>query len=286
MRSVFGPRRSGFTLIELLVVIAIIAILAAILFPVFARAREKARQASCQSNLKQIMTGFLMYIQDFDEQFPPWTGNHCGAYPGGAFSLAYMYPNLVGPYIKNGVDPATGALGGVWACPSSKALFSSITNTYAYNYYGFGGTSNCTGAGLGTAYTPFNGPNYAYPAYQAQLGKVAETYVIMDGAQLCRPPVAYVVNGNSANNNAVWGSHQVGTGNISPSAGASTNGKVNMMLTGRQTTVGFADGHVKNIMTPKLISRFCIMESGNWRGEALANATPEGNAGWVRDWGQ
>jgi prepilin-type N-terminal cleavage/methylation domain-containing protein/prepilin-type processing-associated H-X9-DG protein len=64
------PIRRGFTLIELLVVIAIIAILAAILFPVFAQAREKARQAACQSNLKQIGTAFSMYVQDYDECFP------------------------------------------------------------------------------------------------------------------------------------------------------------------------------------------------------------------------
>src|SRR6187397_3031803 len=60
----------GFTLIELLVVIAIIAILAAILFPVFARARENARRASCQSNLKQICLGVKQYIQDYDEKYP------------------------------------------------------------------------------------------------------------------------------------------------------------------------------------------------------------------------
>lgn len=71
-------RKQGFTLIELLVVIAIIAILAAILFPVFARARENARKSSCQSNLKQIGTGLMMYVQDYDETFPTernrWTG--------------------------------------------------------------------------------------------------------------------------------------------------------------------------------------------------------------------
>ena len=69
--------RRGFTLIELLVVIAIIAILAAILFPVFAKAREKARQTSCLSNVKQLGLGLMMYAQDYDEKLPsylpPWT---------------------------------------------------------------------------------------------------------------------------------------------------------------------------------------------------------------------
>jgi prepilin-type N-terminal cleavage/methylation domain-containing protein len=71
-------RSDGFTLIELLVVIAIIALLAAILFPVFARVREKGRQAVCLSNLKQLGMGVMMYIQDYDETFPfvlDWSAN-------------------------------------------------------------------------------------------------------------------------------------------------------------------------------------------------------------------
>ena len=84
-------RRVGFTLIELLVVIAIIAILAAILFPVFARARAKARQTACLSNIKQVMTAVLMYAQDYDEGFP------CRTY-----DTTYRYPmQKVDPYVKN-----------------------------------------------------------------------------------------------------------------------------------------------------------------------------------------
>ena len=73
-------QRRGFTLIELLVVIAIIAILAAILFPVFAQAREKARAASCLSNARQIGLAFSMYVQDFDEVYPPAVDAVSGAW--------------------------------------------------------------------------------------------------------------------------------------------------------------------------------------------------------------
>jgi prepilin-type N-terminal cleavage/methylation domain-containing protein/prepilin-type processing-associated H-X9-DG protein len=87
-------KRRGFTLIELLVVIAIIAVLAAILFPVFAQARERARQTSCASNTRQIGLGILMYAQDFDETLPPV------AYEDGAGD-DHQWTELIQPYLKN-----------------------------------------------------------------------------------------------------------------------------------------------------------------------------------------
>ncbi|BDI28380.1 hypothetical protein CCAX7_004310 [Capsulimonas corticalis] len=84
--------RFGFTLIELLVVIAIIAILAAILFPVFAKAREKARQITCASNLKQLGLGFLQYTQDYDEMLP---------YRSGSTGAQVIWPVTIMPYLKS-----------------------------------------------------------------------------------------------------------------------------------------------------------------------------------------
>jgi prepilin-type N-terminal cleavage/methylation domain-containing protein/prepilin-type processing-associated H-X9-DG protein len=118
-------RKAAFTLIELLVVIAIIAILAAILFPVFAQAREKARAISCLSNLKQIGTATMMYIQDYDEVFPLgycWKDGGANSQWGGT-----MYTVSLGPYIQKignvGSDVVnSGVASGstsIWLCPSA-----------------------------------------------------------------------------------------------------------------------------------------------------------------------
>jgi len=120
-------RSQGFTLIELLVVIAIIAILAAILFPVFAQAREKARAISCLSNTKQIGLAVLMYAQDYDETYPIAWGFYGGWY------------ETVDPYIKGGVKSGAlydATLKGVWHCPSDS---TTLGVSYAGNAMIYGG---------------------------------------------------------------------------------------------------------------------------------------------------
>lgn len=117
-------KKNGFTLIELLVVIAIIAILAAILFPVFAKARDKARQATCLSNLKQLGLAVTQYTQDWDEIMPA-EGVRWGA-PWGDAWLPWQV--LLQPYVKNGGatmypgqpgNPLSTDSGNVWDCPSN-----------------------------------------------------------------------------------------------------------------------------------------------------------------------
>jgi len=127
--------RRGFTLIELLVVIAIIAILAAILFPVFAKAREKARQTSCLSNVKQLGLGVVMYAQDYDEKLPI----HCPGWPEyDGTNRHACWGGMIFPYVKNSQ---------IFGCPSfprdanmggqsnwTGAVYPAIPRSYGWNF--------------------------------------------------------------------------------------------------------------------------------------------------------
>ncbi len=144
-RSQSKVKKRGFTLIELLVVIAIISILASILFPVFARARENARRASCMNNLKQIGLGMLQYTQDYDERYPaalegayggPYKTQTIAGTPGAKFRIngtthVVSWMDMVFPYVKS--VP-------IFECPSQPDS-STVTNTVykdsaSYGYSG------------------------------------------------------------------------------------------------------------------------------------------------------
>ncbi len=117
-------RKRGFTLIELLVVIAIIAILAAILFPAFAKARESARRASCSSNLKQIGIGLMQYTQEYDEKYPALINNYVvgGSSNGQSIDPNASWQQVLQPYLKS-TD--------LFRCPSNSLSGQNCVNAVA-----------------------------------------------------------------------------------------------------------------------------------------------------------
>jgi prepilin-type N-terminal cleavage/methylation domain-containing protein len=120
-RKAKSRRSTGFTLIEILIVVAIIGLLAAILFPVFSRARENTRRASCQSNLKQVGLALLQYTQDYDERFPMGTIVEPSPYLGRGWAGQIM------PYLKSV---------GILRCPSDPTSYTTagrVPISYAYN---------------------------------------------------------------------------------------------------------------------------------------------------------
>ncbi len=163
--------RKGFTLIELLVVIAIIAILAAILFPVFSRAREQARKTTCLSNMKQIGMALMMYVQDWDETFPFLGCWGCGTGPDANNPLCTPQAKIY-PYVKN-TD--------IFACPSTAGDAATMVL-----YYDAG--QNLARVGGGWPFPPeFTGKvvsigwnDKMYAAKQAELPTPAETAVFAD----------------------------------------------------------------------------------------------------------
>lgn len=214
--------RRGFTLIELLVVIAIIAILAAILFPVFAQAREAARKASCQSNFKQLANAFVMYTADNDGNMVPAAtlvpGSYafpngcvigsagCGGYASGGQMCCSLWGHSIYPYVKNT---------GVYSCPS---------NTYKYpgNYHPYGGIS-ANPLALGCA-APMN---------EAVFEKPADTIMFVDSG----------TGGNAGDYYLAWWGTAFANNatTVAPRHSATV-------------TVGWVDGHVKAMKADRIVS--------------------------------
>ena len=195
--------RRGFTLIELLVVIAIIAILASILFPVFAKARGKARQAACMSNLRQIGLGLRMYSDDYDEMMPLWSldgGNPDGSGRAG-LAVPYTWDTQINPYLKNTQilickDNPYGATFRSYALPryvsgQSLGMMDNVTEIvflYEKGAYAPGSWEDATGEDLHDSTDPLVTPKYFHQEgknlafadghvkwYQKTAGPFAET---------------------------------------------------------------------------------------------------------------
>ncbi len=230
---------SAFTLIEILVVIAIIAILAAILFPVFARARENARRASCQSNVKQILLGILQYTQDYDERFPLETFAENA--PGAAFGAGndgenVLWPQTVQPYLKS-IQ--------IFQCPSSSVPIGFI-----------GGWPNPNPVGYVKAFhTDYLANNALF--YRGSSSSVVSnpsgTVLLADGAKrgLKTPPYLTDIDKNdtwslvdpTTDHNGGYGTSEVdlnGRGLAAPNPR-----HLNTVV------VGFVDGHVKALQPSK-----------------------------------
>jgi len=156
--------KRGFTLIELLVVIAIIAILAAILFPVFARARENARKSSCQNNLKQLALGFKQYLNDFDERYPIVAVSNTAST---TYAPPYGWADSLQPYIRNTQ---------VYQCPSDTAEASDNSGDQGFSDYWY--NKNFVRSIQRGSATIQSGAN------ESMLGSSAQTILAGDGGNL------------------------------------------------------------------------------------------------------
>ncbi|MDR3709221.1 MAG: DUF1559 domain-containing protein [Capsulimonadaceae bacterium] len=237
-------RRTGFTLIELLIVIAIIAILAAILFPVFATAREKARQSTCASNEKQLGIAFLQYAQDYDEVLP---------------YNASEWVSATYPYTKST---------GVYACPDDQTKITATTGyllSYAYN--GTFSYSSCLGASQNSW------GNISVPTTKFTAPSLTIVLVEINGGQINNKNPLLENYSADTNGDALWQSISPAifatgplampftTGNSSLPAGIHSGGSNYLMV----------DGHVKWTV-------------GNYVSNGWSACTPYKNAVYNSPW--
>lgn len=193
--------RSGFTLIELLVVIAIIAILAAILFPVFAQARERARAIACISNLQQIGTATMMYAQDYDETllYAPYPG----CYNNNPNTPALYYPDMLYPYVKSAAlfkDPDyDGYPFWMYTCfvgsPTEPAQFQKSPNVASLGDYHLG---------YGINELLLSGALTGAPVTLAGINLPAETGMYSDGDYLWNTFIGYYLDAGDGTKHTYW----------------------------------------------------------------------------------
>jgi len=260
-------RRKGFTLIELLVVIAIIAILAAILFPVFAKARDKARQAACLSNVKQLALGCIMYMEDYDQQFPP-SGNleptpftvngkaedwrvqlswYSSSVPTNQYY--WIWQQLVYPYTKSFQ---------IVFCPNSKNIMLDTNGNQICALGGYGCNQNLFGRG---GYANVSQTSWNLGKNETVIGDPSSTFMLFDSGyfrlneQEVVKPAWY----------GTWGVYLPGIGEIAPGgnakltnfikAGPGSDGMISRHSGG--LNVSYVDGHAKFMTVSQMYAISC-----------------------------
>ena len=288
--------RKGFTLIELLVVIAIIAILAAILFPVFAQAREAARKTQCVSNVKQLGTATQMYVQDYDGNYYPHRHNVAAGsnplmaeFPTGITAGAqakYFWISMLVPYTKNY---------GIFKCPSNPRAWVG------------GGPDNCASAGCdGQGYggqnsyghndfwlspsAPFGGGATPTPVSEPMIDRPSSTIVCVDATYYGAGPDISNESGFLRNQNANDAAYVTGLGaqypnywknignarwSYAPGGGSGSNPTIAQAITDGQSrhskmvVCQFADGHAKALPYDRVVGDVCL-----WAVDSLSGAHP------------
>ena len=245
-------KRRGFTLIELLVVIAIIAILAAILFPVFAKAREKAKQASCLSNLKQMGSSLLIY-EDDNGYFPPYTLTNSTPSPdpvGPWLAGTWYWEQMIFPYTKSSK---------IFICQSSPN-YDEVSHLHflAYQY------------GANQAIMP----SQAIGLSSAEIGDAAQTYLIMDSGYTT---ITYKSGVTPSRYNFIPGSGEAGL--PLPASPDVLQNKYNDgkpdFISGRHSggvNVTFCDGHAKFFKAAALIAQSKIANDNIVNNKSNPNA--------------
>ena len=231
--------RTGFTLIELLVVIAIIAILAAILFPVFAQAREAARKTQCISNCKQLGTGFMMYLQDYDETFPFITcQDSFGPGCSGWLVSSLPWPLTIQPYVKNF---------GIYACPSDpdRACFSKPDFKPMLEYVNWpGAAAASTPAELARIFPLSYATNYFLSNSSLGAGATGRPINL---AQI-QAPAKLMLLSDYGKGTAPWSTTTYGTYYMVPGYNAGVTGRWTASKRHQKGRIfAFCDGHAKYI---------------------------------------